>query len=356
MANYDGHNWGGGFPFSASPFKSRTFSVSARIPFVDLPNARINDAHILEGRTQGSILPRIDAPETAEPILQAIESLPTTPPFAQRPIARQVGLRLLPLESFIWGSRNVQTLPRIRPDHTLLWLTKGFAQLSFPRRRETLAYGAVRFIPADMAFSFSPRPEISGHVLLIAPALTQNTDPAFPHSYIAGNIGDAGDALLITLRELEAEGAKRDPGKALHTLLGMLRLQLTRLSPPIMPTAFPAYNVTARRPLVEQFLELAANRMQTGETIADLAQELGVSAAVLDHACLSAKGKRAIDLMHRLRFDRAVDMLRAGRHSPAQIARLLGYTSHTHFTRAFVEATGKKPEYFRESGRNKRGC
>ncbi|RNF33755.1 AraC family transcriptional regulator [Paracoccus methylarcula] len=88
--------------------------------------------------------------------------------------------------------------------------------------------------------------------------------------------------------------------------------------------------------------------LREGPTIADLAAELGTGTAALDHACQSARGKRAIDLMHEVRLQRAVEMLREGGQSPAQIAKELGYTSHTHFTRSFVAATGQRPETFRD--------
>lgn len=340
MATYDRQNWGEGFPFSPSPFKNR--AVTGPVSRVNLPHARINDAHIPEGRPQSA--PSSWGNDT-QPFTDS-EYLPAARPFAQRPIARQAGLRLLPLESFIWGSHNTQTRSRIRSDHTLIWLVRGFAQLGFPRRDETLAAGAVRFIPAGTAFSFSPRPEHGGYALLIAPPLIENTEPPFPNSYLAGNIGDAGEALLATLKELEAEGAKRPPNKALHYLLGVLALRLSRLTPPQRPAALSRVPTMAERPLAERFIALAKTRMQHRDTIADLAQELGTSAAALDHACLSAKGKRAIGLLYRLRFERAVEMLREGHHNPAQISQLLGYTSHTHFTRAFVEATGRRPESF----------
>lgn len=347
MANYDRNDWGAGFPFSDSPFKTRTLSGAIRILPVDLQDVRINDSHIPEGRARDSTnAPNIALPDESGPFLRDIDFPPIARPFAQRPIARQAGLRLLLLESFVWGSRNTPPLPRTRPDHTLIWVTNGFAQLGFPKRRETLARDAVRFVPAGTAFSFFPRPEIRGYVLLIAPSLVQDTDPIFPHSYIAGNIGDGGEALFVTLKELEAEGATRPPGDALHCLLGVLALRLTRLQPPIYPSAPPQNRNPAERPLAERFLALAATRMQHGHTISDLAEELGVGTAALDRACQIAKGKRAIDLLYRLRLDHAIVLLREGQHNPAQISRLLGYTSHAHFTRAFVEATGRRPEYF----------
>lgn len=98
---------------------------------------------------------------------------------------------------------------------------------------------------------------------------------------------------------------------------------------------------------MEQFSELALTRLNCNQTIAELAEELQVQTAVLDRACQTVRGKRAIEVVNDLRMERAVKMLREGGRDPAQIAKELGYTSHTHFVRAFVSVTGRNPETFR---------
>ena len=74
---------------------------------------------------------------------------------------------------------------------------------------------------------------------------------------------------------------------------------------------------------------------------------LGSSSAALDRACLSGHGKRAIQMIHDLRFDVALAALRDGNRGLVDIARDLGYASQAHLTRAFVDRTGHLPERFR---------
>lgn len=355
MASYGRTDWEGGFPFSPSPFAERSPAGRHRLTGDGLSNTGINDAHIPEGRAVNLPAHRHDMPRH-EPLYppMAPSALPVASrPFAQRPVARQSGLRLLPLASFVWGSRAKPPRPRTRADHLLLWVIAGHLQLDFPRQQHVMGKDAVRYIPAGTAFAALPMTGTEGYALLLAPGLLHETDPPFPRHALSGSVGEAAEALLATLRELAAESAKPNSGKAIHCLLGVLALRLARLEPPRANAARPPLPGEAQRPLVERFIALAMANLRQGRTIADLADELGTGTAALDDACRNARGKRAIELMHELRLQRAVEMLRETSRDPAQIARELGYTSHAHFTRSFVAATGRLPETFRDqSGRD----
>lgn len=346
---YDRKGWDDGFPFSPSPFKSRFQTGAMRPGTAELSRAKINDDQIPDGHALNfATLRSLPAqPETRHaPTIEPLAA--SNRPFAQRPVARQSGLRLLPLESFVWGSRANPPQPRTRPDHTLIWVTTGTMQLDFPRQHHRLRPDAVRYIPAGTAFAALPQAGTAGHALLIAPTLVHDVEPAFPQHALSGCAGETGPALLATLKELAIETAGGASGQALHYLLGVLALRLSRLEPARQgaSTAAPLPGGT-ERPLVDRFLALAATQLGSGRTIADLADQLETSTAALDHACQTARGKRAIDLIHALRLEHAVTMLRSGQHSSAQIAKELGYSSHAHFTRAFVAATGRPPEAFR---------
>lgn len=101
------------------------------------------------------------------------------------------------------------------------------------------------------------------------------------------------------------------------------------------------------RALLDRFLAMAAARLDYRGSIADLAGEMGTTTAALDRACIAGRGRRAIEVIHDLRLERAVALLRKTDLGPARIAADLGYSSHAHFTRAFVAATGRTPENFR---------
>lgn len=363
MATHEPDGFGNGFPFSPSPFGKIAVGACRILARANLAHARITDDRIPEGHApfsaggELSLGPGARVPHGAAhrapasatpgptPLADAL-TLPVSRPYAQRPIARQTGLRLLPLGSFVWGARGTPPRPRTRADHCLIWVTQGYAQLDLPRQDILMPPDMLRFVPAGTAFAFMPRAGAEGHVLLLAPRLTEDIDPPLPDRMIAGLAGSEGTALAMTLQEMAIESTRPGGEAGLHCLLGMLALRLGRLRP-VSGQPDPAALRAFDRPLLDQFLTLARARLTPGLTVAELAEELGTTSAALDHVCQTAHGKRAIAMIHQIRLEQAIARLRETRQSPSQIARELGYASQAHFTRAFVEATGRRPEVFR---------
>lgn len=330
MSAFGNSQWQDGFPFSPS---------------------RIRAGRRL--RIDGVNAPGIADPSPAEPIdTPPIPRSAETPHAAflrsawrpSQPIGRQQGLRLLPLEAFIWGSRAMPPQPRTRPDHTLIWVTGGRVQLSFPRDQFALRAGDLRHIPPGTAFAAIPGAGARGHVALISTRLAEGTTPPLPDRTLVAHVGTHAPQLEATLRELAVETPDPDPG-ALSCLMNLLSLRLRQLGPGrSVEMADPA---PPDLPLIERFLSLAQQRMGVLGSVAELAAELRTTTLALDHACLSARGRRAVELIHDLQLERAVEFLRIGDKPTMRIAAELGYSSHAHFIRAFVAATGRTPEAFR---------
>jgi len=253
----------------------------------------------------------------------------------------------MPLGAFSWGSRSQMPQPRTRPEHVLIWVTEGKTRLDLPRQGMVLHQGDLRFIPAGTAFASRPQPETEGHVLLLSPELAAAADPPFPATLTAGRIGAAAAALAATLHEMADEAALDPQGKALACHLNLLSLRLSRLDARQDRQDRPPLPELASRPLVEQFLALAATQLGCCRTLAELAQDLQTTLTQLDRASLEARGRRAVDLMNELRLERAAELLRHTNSPTSRIAQDLGFATHTHFTRAFVAATGRTPDAYR---------
>lgn len=341
MSLWDHSSWKGGFPFTPTRLRPQGRGVKGQGGDIDVTAAHVPDA--------GTHVPRRDESQVAPvqarivlPDAMAVRVVPASRRFAPR----AASLRLLPLAAFSWGSRSLPAQPRTRPEHVLVWVTEGRMRLDFPRRSVVMEPGDIRYIPAGTAFAAKPQQGAQGHVLLVSPELTAEVDPPLPTSPTAGCAGKGAAALLGTLRELVEEATNAPDRKALNCHLNLLSLRLTRLdpTPDHRPAAGPAL---PDRSLVEQFLTLAAAELGNCRTLADQAQDLGTTLTQLDRACIEAKGRRAVELMHELRLERAVEMLRHTDRTPARIAQELGYASQTHLTRAFVDATGRTPEAYR---------
>lgn len=80
----------------------------------------------------------------------------------------------------------------------------------------------------------------------------------------------------------------------------------------------------------------------------ELARILNLSARTLERR-LSNEGQGFRELARRARFERACELLRAGRLSVTQIAYQLGYTDVANFTRAFRRESGVAPSAYAKS-------
>lgn len=348
-------------PFSPSPFAGLSYApdrfkglpqsgITLPVDAVTgdrLREAFVNAAHIIEARAPAprpAPAPAVAAPPETAAVLPVLDR-----PFAQRPAPRRDDLRLLPLESFVWGARTTPPQPRTRSDHVMIWVTAGALQLDFPRRRRVLTPGAVEFLPAGTGFATLPLGGARGHVLLIASALSRDVTPPLPNQPTGGILPEGAEAGLgATLTDLASESLAggRQARDALRCHLGLLAVRLARLDP---PPVRPALSVATPPdlPLVDRFLSLADAHLASGRTVGELAEMLGAPTAVLDRACVAARGRRAIELIHDLRHEKAVALLRAGKLGSTDIARELGYAGLAHFTRSFVARTGQLPEAFR---------
>lgn len=340
MSLWERSGWKGGFPFTPTRLGPLGRAVRGQGGDVDVTAATICD--------RGATTPR--AAQTAQSYARIVMPDALTvraTPASRRTTTRRASLRLLPIGAFSWGSATRPVQPRTRPDHTLIWVTGGRMRLDFPRGGAILEPGDVRFIPSGTAFAARPRAGAEGHVLLISPELVAAVDPPLPRSVIAGCIGQGAAVLAATLQALVEEAARGPDGKTLAPYLNVLSLRLSRLDPTRAPQAAIGAGA-ADRPLVDRFLALVGGEVGSGRTLADLAQDLGTTLTHLDRACQETRGRRAIELVHELRLERAAELLRHTDRPTPRIAQDLGYASHSHFTRIFVAATGRTPETYRQ--------
>jgi AraC family transcriptional activator of pobA len=157
-------------------------------------------------------------------------------------------------------------------------------------------------------------------------------------------VGHHATQFKATLRELSVETLDPD-APTLSRLMNLLSLRLRQLLP--TRPAEGAEPIAPDHRLIERFLALAGQRLGSGRSVAELAAELRSTTGALDQACMATRGKRAVELIHDLQLERAADLLRSTDRITLRIAADLGYSSHGHFIRAFVAATGRTPDAFR---------
>lgn len=273
---------------------------------------------------------------------------PTVPvtPFAGRPRLPDSGLRVLPLDSFVWGGATGpggQRRGRTRGDHCLLRVTAGTLRIVLPSGAVDHGTGSVVFIPAGTAFAAEPQPGVRGQVLLMARHMAERL--SLPSRIVVG--AGASDAFSADLSALAARPHDPIAAATAACRIELIATALDRLAARPQPSR-PELPGRDRHALVQAFADLAGREMGRGRTIADLADALGTTAAALDAACRRDRGCSALDLLYELRLDRARAMLADPRHSLARIAEDLGFTGVAHMNRVFMAATGRPAEAFRQ--------
>lgn len=329
----------------------------ARLDSADDPEvARLHKASIAAPNIQPPALhdPRSDADLAPPAPLPANIALSpaATRPYAARPETLGEAMRLRPLSGFSWGgaARGIggAAAPRVSPVHLLIWLGGGSLRIELPRLHHMQREGELAFIPAGTAFALWQGPMAEGEVLSIPPAVQRRLSVRLPSEMILGRPRNpdlvALRRIMVQLPQVELSAATR---RSVIEQFTLITLTLSRLEPEHPDQHHPTDDLRRARPLTERYLALARRDLGRGLTIADLAQALGVTTAVLDRACRCCRGRSALELLYDLRLERAVKMLAAQSQSPAEIAIELGYVSLGHMNRAFVAATGRGPDYFR---------
>lgn len=275
---------------------------------------------------------------------------PTVPvtPFAGRPRLPENGLRVLPLDSFVWGGPALAgglRRGRTRGDHCLVRVTAGTLRIVLPSGAVDHGPGSVVFIPAGTAFAAEPQPGVAGQALLMPHHMAERL--SLPNRIVVG--AGMSDAFSADLAALAARTHDPIAAATAACRVELIAASLERVAarPEPVRTDLPGRDSHA---LFQAYIELAGREMGRGRTLADLAEALGTTAAGLDGACRRHRGCSALDLIYELRLERARTLLANPRRSLAQIAEELGFTGPAHMNRVFMAATGKPAEAFRPQG------
>jgi AraC-like DNA-binding protein/quercetin dioxygenase-like cupin family protein len=160
----------------------------------------------------------------------------------------------------------------------------------------------------------------------------------------------ASDALLtLTQIDEELHAGRSDSALAVRTYLQGFLFRLSRklhaLSPNPSYRGWDSTHHADMAPVIE-FLQREYSHTIRLEKLARMA------CLSPGHFCRRFKqttGSTYLEYVHRLRIDRAMDLLIDGQSGTAEIAAELGYSSQSHFNRMFKRYVGQAPVEFRRS-------
>jgi AraC family transcriptional activator of pobA len=263
---------------------------------------------------------------------------------------------------FEWiRERSAQYQGEIRPHRhdallQIVYVQRGHGEVSIEGRRSSYQAPCLFLLPCRTVHAFSPSEDSDGPVitavqrplesmarivsaelleLLQRPALIPLPWPA-----------DAEDPLLPLLQLLEAEARSEAPGQAAAGLSLLLAL-LVRISRLVAPSATPRADNGRRAGLLEQFRELVNRHYRQHWPLELYAGRLGISTAQLGRICREELGESAMGLINARLMREAQHQLAYTGREVKQIARDLGFSDTSYFSRYFRKQAGVRPSEFR---------
>ena len=112
---------------------------------------------------------------------------------------------------------------------------------------------------------------------------------------------------------------------------------------------FPVAAFSAHR--VHRVMNSILQRPEAEHSLEELAAQAGVTPSHFCRMFKKANGISPHQYVMKAKLNRAVELLSQSDASVALIADSLGFTSQSHFTRAFRQFTGRTPSEFRQQGR-----
>ena len=175
----------------------------------------------------------------------------------------------------------------------------------------------------------------------VAPPAVLRGGDAFGFDHLRLRIDARASALVAMLRHSLREGIAEP--------LEAESLALTLVTRALGPrTAHVAGSTGGRQRLVDRAKLVIAGDLSRRWTLAEIAAEVGVSPVYLTQTFQQVEALPLYRYQLRLRLARALDRI-GDVDDLAQLGLDVGFSSHSHFSAAFLQAYGRSPSEFREA-------
>ncbi len=232
-----------------------------------------------------------------------------------------------------------------RPEHLLLWTTKGQGRVTVEGVRRGVSVHNAIFLPAGTLFSFEIGAQGFGQVVAMSPQTDLDLPEAAAHLRIRDAFAQNELTALLEAMQREQSGRRAFAAEALaaHAALVSvwLRRQLEGQDPPAPETA-------AQR-LVRRYCRLIVQGYRSERVMADYAAHLDVTPTHLSRVCKECAGLSAADILTQRTLHAARSALAEPAPSVQEVAQALGFSSAAYFTRFIQHHTGQTPTALRRA-------
>lgn len=227
----------------------------------------------------------------------------------------------------------------------MIWITKGQGRATIRGIRRGIGTHNLLFIPRGCLMSLWPGPQGFGQaVLLPAEAQAGLGLPGDPvHLRIRDVAAQAEFTALLEGMQREQQYARPFQDEALEAHARLMGIWMRRHMG--VDDDMPARGAADR--LVRAYAALIERDLLTARSVADYAEELGVTPTHLTRSCREAAGCTAANLLTQARLHAARSLLARGDIAVQDVASHMGFSSAAYFTRFIRRHTGKNPSALR---------
>ena len=237
-----------------------------------------------------------------------------------------------------------------RPDHLLIWITRGQGVGLIDGARRGLGLHNALFIPARTLFSLDLNRQVFGHAVVIPERAAPSLPAALHHLRIRDAQAQADLTALFEAicREQAAYRPLRQAAMAAHVELMSIWLQRQ-----VESGADRLPRPTAAQRLSRAYCARLVSHYASGASLTEHATFLNVTSAHLTRVCKTEIGKTASALLSE-RLLHAARRLLSDTDMPAKdVASHLGFGSAAYFTRFIQHHTQSSPIQLRRSARSR---
>ncbi len=256
-------------------------------------------------------------------------------------------IKTLTLAQWAKGAAWRAELPHSSEAHALVYVTRGQGLSTILGKRRGIGTNNVIVIPAGTLFSIDLGRTGFGHVCLIQPKGPFLLPDEPIHLRLREVSEQAELAALFDVLHREQSATRPFMGEAMVAHGNLLSIWLHRR---LITEEDPPAKISAADRLIRAYSTLVERDFMTGQTMADYARILGVTATHLTRCCKQVSGMTAADMITGRILYAALDMIEQTRDPIQQIASLLGFRSAAYFSRFILHHTGKTPSKLRKYG------
>lgn len=203
----------------------------------------------------------------------------------------------------------------------------------------------------------------------------------FSREYLRRNLESAIEGLTRPVRDFIVSDKERPSGVTVRALTAVQQTLLTTMAQPPVPKAarpvwyqgkifelisqtlfveaepalFCVKQKRLSRDRVECVKEILRQNVEVPPDLSEIARRVGCSAFYLSRLFSDEAGMTIPQFIRQLRMEKAAALLLSGKFNVTETALEVGYSSLSHFSRAFCETTGYCPALYATMAAGRRG-